>query len=167
MNVNKNGNENVVKLLDEIINSQEAGDAARLAAVKALPNEASINDQLKSIVLKEANPNEVRIAAFQKLAKNNGLKDANQLVGVQEHCVKNYILTYLKNLKNSKNPVRRALAPDSVEIKEEPSTKFGVSKNLVYEYGPLFIDVDVVYPKDSNITQSITARISRVANGMF
>jgi len=164
LNVNKNGNENVVKLLDEIINSQEAGDGARLAAVKALPNEPSINDQLKSIVLKEANPNEVRIAAFQKLATNSGLKDVNQLLGVQEHCVKNYILTYLKNLKNAKNPVRRALVPDNVEIKEEPSTKFGITKNLAYEYGPLFVDVDVVYPKDSNVTRSITARISKIAN---
>lgn len=165
LNVNKNGNDNVVKLLDEVVNSAEAGDAARLAAVKALPNDPSLNDQLKGIVLKEENPNEVRIAAFQKLVLNNGLKDANQLLGVQEHCVKNYILTSLKNLKNSKNPVRRSLVPESLELKEEPSTKFGITRNLEYEYGPLTVDVDIVYPKNSNVTRSISARLSKIVNG--
>ncbi len=168
LNVNPTGGEKAVKQLEEIINSAEAGDAARLAAVKALPTTADVAGQLKSIVLNEALPNEVRVAAFQRLAASGaGLKDVNQLLGVQEHCVKNYIGTYVKNLKASKNPVRRSLVPETVELKEEPSTKFGVSKNLAYEYGPLTVDVDIVYPKNSNVTQSISARISKISGGRF
>ena len=166
LNVNKNANENVIKQLDEIINSADSGSAAQLAAVRALPNEASINDQLKSVVLKESYPNEVRIAAFQKLAANKGLKDVvSQLVGVQEHCVKNYVLGYIKNLKNSKNLSQRSLVPESFELPEEPSTKLGISKNIRYEYGLFLIDIDVVYPKDSNVTGSISARINRINEG--
>lgn len=168
LNVNPTGGEKAVKALEEIINSAEAGDDARLAAVKALPSTAETANQLKSIVLNEALPNEVRIAAFQKLAASPaGLKDVSQLLAVQEHCVKNYIGTYVKNLKASKNPVRRSLVPESVELKEEPNTKMGISRNMVYEYGPMTVDVDIVYPKNSNVTQSITARISKIANGLF
>lgn len=164
LNLYKEGNEPLVKALEEIVNNEAAGVPARVAAVKAMPDDASLNEQLKAIVLKESNPNEVRIAAFQKLVRNGGLKTANELFGVKEHCVKNYVLSYVKNLRDSKNPVRRALVPEGITLPEEPNKKFGITKNLAMDYGPVGVEVDIIYPVNKNVTSAINVRVTRVAD---
>lgn len=167
LSINKENNENVIKTLDEIINNPTSEVGAQVAAVQALPDDPSLNDQLNSIALKETNENEVRIAALRKLTANNGLKDASSYLNVQEHCIKNYVLGYFKNLQKSKNAARRAQLPEGVTLSEEPSKKLGITKNLAVEYGPAVFEVDVIYPKNSNVTSAITLRASRAKDGQF
>ena len=116
LNLNKDGNDAVSKLLEDTINSDnETG--CKIAAVNALIDDASVAGKLKDIIKKESNPNEVRVAAFQKYVKTNGLKDAKDLLDVKEESLKNYILSYVKNMKNSKNLEKRS-SVEGIELPE-------------------------------------------------
>lgn len=166
LNVNKNGVEEVNNLLNEVVNNNDADPMLRTAAVNALPTDPANNDRFMELVMDENKPNEARIAALQKLAKNNALKDKmSKMFEVTAPCVKNYVLTYANNLKKSGNDLRKKMVGEDLQLPEQPDNSFGITRNIAHEYGPVTFEYDVVYPKHDNVTRSVTARVTRASNG--
>ena len=166
LNVNTDGVDNMVNAMDEIIKSTDAEPAMRAAAVNALPNDASHMDRYKSLVMDESMPNEARIAAFQKMMKNGGMSHIKDLFAVKGECMKNYVLTYVDNLKKSKNDLRRQTVGEDVELPEKPKREIGITRNIAREYGPYTFEYDVIYPEThENVTRSINGRLIRSKNG--
>ncbi|KAH7640192.1 apolipophorin [Dermatophagoides farinae] len=164
LNVNTEGVDNMINAMDEIIKS-DAEPALRAAAVNALPNDASHMDRYKSLVMDESMPNEARIAAFQKMMKNGGMSHIKDLFTVKGECMKNYVLTYVDNLKKSKNDLRRQTVSGDVELPEQPKREIGITRNIAREYGPYTFEYDVIYPEThENVTRSINGRLIRAKN---
>lgn len=164
LNINTEGDENVAKNLDAIVNDASANSNLRTAALQALPNNPSHNDHIRAVALNEENPNELRIAALRKLANTNGIQNMEPFFAVQEPSVKNFALSYLKNLKESKFEDHKALGAGVAALPEEPKNSFGVTRNIVHEYSRFVFDYDIIYPKDSNVTKAINIHVSRLTS---
>ncbi|KPM11048.1 Sar s 14 allergen (apolipophorin-like protein) [Sarcoptes scabiei] len=165
LNVNTDGVESMINKLDEIIKSKDSDVMVRVAALNAMPNDESHNDRFKSLVADETNPNELRVAAFRKMVKNNGMKHVKDLMGVENHCIKNFVLSFVNNLKKSNNNLRRAILTEDIELPQEPENKIGITRNIAREYGPYTFEYDVIYPKDGNVTTMVNARVTRSTKG--